>query len=322
LVIDMHEGAEHSPQRHPGIITVLGGTGFLGRRIVRHLLGQGFDVRAASRHPERVAALFAADDAGPEAVRVDVRDEGSVAIALTGARTAVNAVSLYVERGRETFQAVHVEAAASVAWLARKSGLDRLIHVSGIGAAAGSSSRYIAARGEGEVVVRQAFPDATLIRPAVMFGPDDAFLTTLVKLIRTLPVYPLFGRGETRLQPVHVEDVAEAIARLLQDATGGGPFCYELGGPRIYTYAELVRSIAGRIGAHTRLVPMPFALWEALALMAELVPGAPLTRDQVALMRHDNVASSDLPGLSALGIQPMAIEDIAATIAGGDTARD
>jgi uncharacterized protein YbjT (DUF2867 family) len=316
----MPESAKHSPPRHGGFITVLGGTGFLGRRIVRHLLHHGCHVRAASRHPERVAPLFGAGEAVPEPVRVDVHDEASVAAALAGARGVVNAVSLYVERGRETFHAVHVEAAARVARLAREAGVERLVHVSGIGADPASPSSYIAARGEGEAAVRQVFPDATLIRPAVMVGPDDAFLTTLVKLIRILPVYPLFGRGETRLQPVHVEDVAEAVTRLLQDATDPRRSCHELGGPRIQTYAELLRTIADRIGARTRFVPVPFALWEALARMTELVPGAPLTRNQVALMRHDNVASRDLPGLPELGIPARAVEDVVLEIAGRDKA--
>jgi uncharacterized protein YbjT (DUF2867 family) len=261
-----------------------------------------------------VAPLFGADKVGPKAVRVDVHDEASVATALAGASGAVNAVSLYVERGHETFRAIHVEAAARVARVARRSGVKRLVHVSGIGATPGSASRYIAARGEGEAAVQQAFPDATIIRPAVMFGPDDAFLTTLVKLVRTLPFYPLFGRGETRLQPVYVEDVAEAITRLLQDGTGACRSCYEFGGPHIYTYAELIRSIADRIGARARLVPIPFVLWEAMARMAELVPGTPLTRNQVALMRRDNVASDDLPGLAQLGIPAVAVEDVAAII--------
>jgi NADH dehydrogenase len=150
-----------------------------------------------------------------------------------------------------------------------------------------------------------------------MFGPNDHFVTTLVRLLRILPVYPLFGRGRTRLQPVHVEDVAEAIARIVEGAAGAGHPCYELGGPRTYTYAELLRSIAERIGIRARLVPLPFALWEALAFLAEFVPGAPLTRNQVALMRHDNVASRDLPGLGELCVTPTALEDIVPAVASG-----
>lgn len=317
-------GSGQSAPGHGRTVAVFGGTGFLGRRVVRHLLGRGFRARAASRHPERAPPLFEPDGAGAAAVGADVHDEASVASALVGASGAVNAVGLYVERGgRETFRAVHVEGAARVARLAREAGVERLVHVSGIGADPASASGYIRARGEGEAVVREAFPGATLVRPSVMFGPDDRFLTVLARLLRILPVCPLFGRGRTRLQPVHVEDVAEAIARVVADAAGAGHPCYELGGPRVYTYADLLRGVADRIGTRPRLLPLPFALWEALAFLAEFAPGAPLTRDQVALMRRDNVASRDLPGLRELGIAPTALEDVVPAVAaaggGGST---
>jgi uncharacterized protein YbjT (DUF2867 family) len=295
---------------HRGFITVFGGTGFLGRRIARHLLEHRFDVRTASRHPERVRPR---PDGAPETTRADIRDDTTVAAALFGAYGAVNAVSLYVERGRATFEAVHVEAAARVARLARESGVERLIHVSGIGADPTSSASYIAARGRGEIAVEQAFPGAILIRPAVMCGPDDAFLTTVVRLLRHLPIYPMFGLGETRLQPVYVEDVAEGIARVLAGAEAGGAL-YEFAGARIYTYRELVTRIADRIKARPRLVPLPFALWRIVASVAEFLPGSPLTRNQVALMQRDNVASADCPGLSTLEIAPADIETLVSAV--------
>jgi NADH dehydrogenase len=310
-----------SGQGAPGrgrVVTVFGGTGFLGHRVARPLLDHGFSVRVTARHPERARSLLPLGRVDAEAVRVDVHDPASVTAALVGVFAAVNAVSLYVERGgHETFHGVHVEAAASIARLAREAGVERLVHVSGIGADPASSSGYIRARGEGETAVRDAFPAATLIRPSVMFGPDDHFLTTLVRLLRILPVYPLFGRGRTRLEPVHVEDVAEAIARVVGGAAGADQPCYELGGPRTYTYTELLRSIADRIGIRLRLLPLSFALWEVLAFLAEFAPGAPLTRNQIALMRHDNVASRDLPGLGELRIIPTALEDIVPAVASG-----
>lgn len=308
-----------SGQGAPGrgrAVAVFGGTGFLGRRVVRHLLGHGFRARVASRHPERAPLPLGPDGAAAEAIEADVHDEASVASALVGASGAVNAVGLYVERGgRDTFRAVHVEAAARIARLARAAGVERLVHVSGIGADPASASGYIRARGEGEAAVREVFPGATLVRPSAMFGPDDRFLTTLARLLRILPVYPLFGRGRTRLQPVHVGDVAEAIARIVAGAPGAGHPCYELGGPRVYSYAELLRVVADRTGARARLVPLPFALWEALAFLAGFAPGAPLTRGQVALMRRDNVASGGLPGLPELGIAPAALEDVVPAVA-------
>ena len=307
---------ERSAPESGRLVSVFGGTGFLGRRIVRRLLGRGFAVRVAARHPERVQAVFRSDEPVPQAVAADLHDEASVAAALAGAYGAVNAVSLYVETGRASFDAVHVDGAARLAKCAREVGVERLVHVSGIGADPESEAPYIRARGRGELAVVQAFGAATLVRPAVMFGPDDAFLTRLVKLVRTLPVYPMFGSGQTRLQPVHVDDVAEAIARILDGSAGADRPCYELGGPHVYTYQELLQSIAKAMDTRIRTVPMPFAVWRALAGVAEFLPGTPLTRNQIALMQRDNIASDDLPGLRELSITPTAVEAIVPEIAG------
>ena len=303
-----HPAAEG--KAHLGLVTVFGGTGFLGRRIVRHLLDGGFEVRAASRRPDRTASTFESNSPGLMSIRADVQDEAEVVAALAGSYAVVNCISLYVERGQNTFDAVHVKAAARLSRLAREAGVEGLAHISGIGADPNSSSLYISARGRGEQVVQAAFPNAILIRPAVMFGPDDALLTTLVKLIRMLPVYPMFGRGETKMQPVYVEDVAEAVTRLISNPGATTQPCHELGGPQILTYEELLRTIARRIGARPRFMPMPFVLWHALGWVSEHVPGAPLTRNQIALMQHDNVASPNLPGLPELGIKPTAIETV------------
>src|SRR5260370_20478538 len=199
-------------------VTVFGGTGFLGRRVVRHLRNREFSVRIASRHPDRGHRLFGLDDPQLQSVGANIHDERSVADALAGAYGVVNAVSLYVEHGRATFHSVHVEAAQRVAAQALRAGVERLAHVSGIGAGAASRSRYIQKRGEGEQAVRAAFADALIVRPAVMFGPDDAFLTTILKLLHWLPIYPMFGRGLMRLQPAYVEDVAPAHFRVMQRA--------------------------------------------------------------------------------------------------------
>src|ERR1700730_13575499 len=179
-------------------VTVFGGTVVLGRRIVRHLRSHGFPVRTASRHPDRGNRLFGPDDPQLQSVGANIHDERSVADALAGAYGVVNAVSLYVEHGGETFHSVHVEAAQRVAAQALRAGVERLIHISGIGAAAASQSRYIRKRGEGELAVRAAFSKSILIRPGVMFGLDDAFLTTVLELLRRLPAYPMFGSGVTR----------------------------------------------------------------------------------------------------------------------------
>src|SRR5499433_4508647 len=228
-------------------VTVFGGTGFLGRRVVRHIRKHGFSVRIASRYPDRAQMLFALDDPQLQSIEANIHDERSVADALADAYGVVNAVSLYVEHGRETFHSVHVESAQRVAAQAQRAGVKRLIHVSGIGADSRSQSLYIRKRGEGELAVREAFADAILIRPAVMFGPDDAFLTTILKLLDRLPIYPMFGNGQLRLQPVYVEDVGKATAKILQKEQTD-PLMFEFGGPRVYSYEEFLRAVASAAG--------------------------------------------------------------------------
>ena len=290
-------------------VAVFGGTGFLGRRVVRRLRRCGLSVRIASRHRDRADGLFALDDPQLQSVEVDLHDEQSVAYALAGAYGVVNAVSLYVEHGTETFHSLHVECAQRLATQARQAGVERLVHVSGIGADAASRSLYVRKRGEGELAVRAAFADAFLMRPAVMFGPDDSFLTTIVTLLERLPIYPMFGRGLTRLQPAYVEDVAEAITRALQ-RTEKHPITFECGGPRIYSYEELLKAIAHEANLKPTLIPIPFAAWHALAWFAEMLPNPPVTRNQVELMQIDSVASPEVPGFAELVISPLSIEKI------------
>ena len=290
-------------------VTVFGGTGFLGRRIVRHLRCREFPVRIASRHPDREHRQFGPDDPHLQSVEANIHDERSVADALAGAYGVVNAVSLYVEHGQQTFHSVHVESAQRVAAQAHRAGVERLVHVSGIGADAASPSRYIRKRGEGELAVRAAFVDALFVRPAVMFGPNDAFLTTILKLLHQLPIYPMFGRGLTRLQPAYVEDVAEAIGRIMQRAEAPS-MIFEFGGPRVYSYEELLRAVAHQAGLAPRLLPIPLAAWHALAWASEMFPSRLLTRNQVELMQIDTVSSPDMPGFGELGISPHSVETI------------
>ena len=294
-------------------VAVFGGTGFLGRRVVRHLRRCGLSVRSASRHPDWGKELFALDDPHLQSVEADIHDEQSVARVLAGAYGAVNAISLYVEHGTETFHSLHVECAQRLATQARQAGVERLVHVSGIGADVASPSRYVRKRGEGELAVRAAFADALLIRPAVMFGPDDSFLTTIITLLERLPIYPMFGRGLTRLQPAYVDDVAEAITRALQ-RTEKHPITFECGCPRVYSYEELLKAAAHEAGLKPKLIPIPFAAWHVLAWFAEMLPNPPITRNQVELMQVDNVASPEMPGFGELGISPLSIEDILSEI--------
>jgi uncharacterized protein YbjT (DUF2867 family) len=283
-------------------VTVFGGTGFVGRRVVRRLSDSAAAVRIASRHPAR------AEGDNLEQIVADTHDERSVDAAVAGADGVVNAIGLYVEHGGDTFHSVHVEAAARIARVARRAGVKRFVHLSGIGADAASASPYIRSRGEGEAAVQAAFPGAVVIRPAVMFAPDDAFLTTILGLLRTLPVYPLFGDGRTRLQPVHVDDVAAAIAQVLRQTQRPYPL-YELAGPRVYSYGELLRTVARSAGLRPVLVRIPFAFWGAVAGLAEILPRPPLTRNQVELMQVDTTASNSRPGFELLGISPRSLED-------------
>ena len=244
------------------IVTVFGGAGFLGRRIVRHLRDREFPVRIASRHPDRGQSQLGRDDPQLRSVYADIHDERSVADALAGAYAVVNTVSLYVEHGQETFHSVHVESAERVAAQAHRAGVKRLVHMSGIGADPASQSRYIRTRGEGELAVAAAFADAHIIRPAVMFGLDDAFLTTILKLLRRLPIYPMFGRGLMRLQPAYVEDVAEAIARIIERAEAQ-PGIFECGGPRAYSYESSRAKLALRPSSCQSRLPFG-AHWHGL----------------------------------------------------------
>jgi NADH dehydrogenase len=297
-------------------VVVFGGAGFLGRRLVRRLVTEGMTVRVAVRHPD--PAQIELRSMGFDrftVVPADVRDQASVAAAIAGANAVVNTVSAYVERGGVTFEAVHVQGAETVAREAVAAGVTRLVLVSGIGADADSGSSYIRARGRGEQVVRQEFPGATIVRPGAMFGPGDALFGTLADLARLLPVLPLVGGGHTRLQPVFVEDVAEAIASILADPRTVGR-TYELAGPGVYTLRELVRMTLHLMRKRRLLIPLPFAVAEIQARLFEFLPDPPITTGQIDLLRADNVASGALPGLRELNIQPKTVEEVVPTYIG------
>jgi NADH dehydrogenase len=287
-------------------ITVFGGSGFLGRRIVLRLAEGGAEVRVAVRHPEGAAFLTETGTVGRiTAVRADVWDEASVAPAVAGADAVVNTVGHYVERGRASFEAIHGQGARHVAEAAAGAGIGRLVHISGIGADPQSDSAYVRARGIGERLVADALPAATILRPSVMFGPEDAFLNRLAALARVLPVLPLFGRGDVRLQPAYVDDVADAVATALSTPAAAGQV-YELGGPRIYSYRELVRLVLEHTGRRRLLLPVPYRAWDLLAAL----PGSPVSRDQVKLMRQDNLVAPGALTFADLGIQATALEAV------------
>jgi uncharacterized protein YbjT (DUF2867 family) len=290
-------------------ITVFGGTGFLGRRIVERLGREGATLRVAVRHPERVNIL-AQKVTGGRAIPIaaDVRDPSKVAAAIAGSETVVNAVSAYVEKGGVTFSAVHVHGAGNIATACQQQGVTRLVLISGIGANAASQSPYIRARGLGELAVQKAFPPATILRPSVMFAVDEGLLGVLEKLARSAPIIPLIGGGRTRLQPVHVTDVAEAVYQSLRKPDAAGE-TYELTGPETYTVREILDLVLASKGRSRRFISIPFAFASPLARVLEHLPGAPLTVAQVDLLRDDNVPGIGIFGFEELGIIPQNLRD-------------
>jgi uncharacterized protein YbjT (DUF2867 family) len=293
----------HNP---PHRVTVFGGTGFLGRNLVERLLRQGYQVRVAVRNPRK--DLFEDTDNEVEQVQSDVRNSQSVADAINGADGVVNAVGLYVESQSAGFDGVHVEGALQVAQQSVASGA-KLVHISGIGVDLESPSAYIRARATGEQRVRAAAPLGVIMRPSVLFGRNDAFLQTLSGLVGLLPVIPLFGNGSARLQPVFVEDVAQAIESVLSNNEPGVKI-YELGGPQVYTYKDLLSTIARHLNRRRLMLPVPFMVWELLAALASVLPDPPLTRDQIELMRHDNIVDPDAAGFADLGIEPRVLGEV------------
>ena len=292
------------------LVTVFGGSGFLGREIVKHLVAVDYHVRVAVRHPE--AASFSGKT-GPvgrvELVHADVSDESTVAEAVEGAGSVVNAVGHYVERPGATFHRIHALGAQHIARQARQAGVQRLVQISGLGADAASDSPYVQSRGVGDDLVREAFDGATILRPGAIFGPGDALLNKLAGIARLSPVIPLFGDGRTRLQPVFVEDVAKACVRVLGDSSTLGSV-YELGGPQVFEYAELVQLLLERTGRRRIVIPVPFSAWNILVCGMAWHRNPPLTRDQLNLLRMDNVVAEQALTLEDLGIRPVRVEEV------------
>jgi len=299
-----------SEQSNIRCAAVFGGSGFLGRAVVKCLVADGIPVRVAVRSPGNANLP---EPSGPvdeiEAIYADVRDETSVALAMDGCDAVINAVGLYIERGAETFEAVHEIGALNVAHQCATQDICRLIHISGIGADLNSESSYVRARAKGELLATDVFAKTTILRPSVLFGPDDKFLNTFAKLIRASPVLPLFGEGRTKLQAVYVGDVAQAACKALQNPGARGQ-TYELGGPQAYTYRELIELILSRINKRRLLLPLPFFVWDFLAAVGSVLPAPPLTRDQVALMKRDNVVAKNALTLKDLGVSATALEKI------------
>ena len=289
------------------LITVFGGTGFLGRHTVRALARSGYRIRVAVRHPSEGFFLRPNGQVGQiDIVKCNVRDADQIASAVHGAAAVINLTGILYQRGEQSFEAVHVGAADAIARAANAAGAHSLVHVSAIGAARDARSRYAATKGEGEVRVRAAFPDAVILRPSIVFGPEDDFFNRFAALARVLPVLPLFGGGATTFQPVFVGDVAAAIVCAISDPSARGR-TFELGGPAVYTFKELMQFVLRETGRRRVLVSLPYFVASIQAMFLQFMPKPMLTPDQVTLLKSDNVVSAP-DTLASLGIDPTSIE--------------
>ena len=289
------------------LVTVFGGSGFLGRHTVRALARAGFRIKVATRHPNRAFFLRPLGAVGQiDFIKCDVADEEAVARAMLGAQAVVNLTGILFEKG-QTFEEVQADGAANIAKSAAAAGAGALVHVSAIGADLESNSAYAVTKAKGEQSVRAAFPKAVILRPSIIFGPEDGFFNKFAEMARFFPALPLVGGGQTRFQPVFVGDVAQAIVTALSRQDGR---TYELGGPSIYSFKELLQLILRETGRNRALLPLPFGLASLAAAFLQLLPNPMLTIDQVRLLKKDNVASPTAAGLSDLGITPTSVEAV------------
>lgn len=303
-------------------VTVFGGSGFIGRYVVERLADRGDMVVVAVRDPEAAKNLRVFGQVGQVTpLACNIADPQSVAAAVAGADCVINLCGVLAERGRQTFQAMHVDGAANVARAAAAAGVKRLVQISAIGASENSRSKYARSKATGERAVRDAFPGATILRPSVVFGPEDGFFNLFAGIARIAPALPLYGGGRTRFQPVYVCDVANAIVSALEsDASLGRT--YELGGPEICTFRELMQKMLGVIRRRRLLVPLPYVAGDLLGLLIDinwavltalfgaLVPNPPLTRDMMRQLRVDNIVGPGVGTLADLGVAPTAMDTV------------
>lgn len=296
------------------IVTVFGGSGFVGRHVVRELAKRGYRVRAAVRRPSLAGFVRTMGLPGQvEAVYADIKDDESVARALSGADMAVNLVGILYESGKQKFDALQAEAAGRIAWSAKAKGVERLVHVSAIGADPDSPAKYASSKAEGEAAVLDAFPDAVILRPSIIFGNGDGFFNRFAAMAKFSPALPLLGGGHTKMQPVYVDDVADAVCTALEDTSTQGK-TYELGGPTVYSFKELMQIVLDETQRKRILTPIPWSIARLQGRILGLLPAPLLTLDQVRMLETDNVVSEEATSqnrtIEDLGITPKSVEAI------------
>jgi len=294
----------------PNTATVFGATGMLGKAFLSKVGGKFKKIRIACRDPAAAQNKLSAIEGNFEYVTANVEDVAQVAAACEGAGTVVNMVGILFETSTSIFAKVQYEGAANIAHAAKTAGAVRMVHVSAIGAVDQSRSKYAQSKGWGEGAVRARFPEASILRPSVVFGPEDNFFNQFSKF--PLPFWPLVGGGNTKFQPVYVDDVAEALAKCALGTAGKGA-TYELGGPDVMSFKEILGKIKEVTGKGKAMVPIPFAVAEIQGWFMELMPTPMITQDQVIMLQSDNTVADSALGFDKLGITPKSVDEVVPT---------
>jgi NADH dehydrogenase len=300
------------------LIVVFGGAGFIGRHVVQALAKRGKRIRVPMRRPHLAPELRVLGDVGQiQLVQANVRFSESVEAAMEDATGVVNLVAVLHEQGKQSFQNLHIEGARAIAEAAKKHGVERLVQVSALGAAP-KGARYARTKFAGETAVREAVPTATVLRPSIVFGPEDDFFNRFAQMATTSPALPLIGGGKTKFQPVYVGDVAEAICNALDHVDARGR-TFELGGPSVYSFKQLMRFVTAEIGRPRLLIPLPFVFAHPLGLLLEwafkMLPfDPPLTGDQVTMLHRDNIVGADAEAATIAELGVTSLESIEAIV--------
>ncbi len=292
------------------IVTVVGGTGFIGQYVVKLLAERGFTIRVIARNPESALQLRTAGDVGQVVLmKGDLGKPESLQDRITGSWAVINLVGILFENSRQNFAALHSVGAEKLAQIAKQAGVQRFVHMSSLGVDKLVKSKYARTKSIGEKTVRAAFPEATILRPSVVFGAEDNFYNNFANMATFAPALPLIGGGMTRFQPVYVMDVARAVLAALESPEAIGE-TYELGGPKVYSFKDVLTYICKTTGRKPALLNLPFGFMRFAATFTEFLPSPPLTRDRVTMLELDNVVSPGAKTFADLGIMPTAVEAV------------